>query len=67
VVPNVIGKTLPRARARIKARHCRVGKVTYTRSTKRKKGHVIRERPRAGARLGNNAKVALWVGRGPKR
>ena len=60
----MIGKTLRKARVRIRSRHCRVGKVRYLKSTKRMKGRVIRERPRPGRRLGHNAKVALWVGRG---
>ena len=67
LVPNVIGKKVGAAATALKKRHCRVGKVTYVKSTKKKKGKVIRERPGAGKRLGNNAKVGLWVGRGPKR
>jgi subtilisin family serine protease len=67
VVPKVIGAKLATAKARIKARHCRVGKLTYIKSTKRKKGKVIRELPRAGKRLGNNARVNLWLGKGPAK
>jgi len=66
-VPNVIGKKVGAAATALKKRHCRVGKVTYVKSTKKKKGKVIREVPKAGKRLGNNAKVKLWLGRGPKR
>jgi hypothetical protein len=64
LVPNVIGSTLATARARIKARHCRVGKVAYRHSTTKKKGRVIRESPVPGRRLGGNAMVKLWLGRG---
>jgi subtilisin family serine protease len=67
VVPKVIGAKLATAKTRIKARHCRVGKLTYIKSTKRKKGKVIRELPKAGKRLGNNARVNLWLGKGPAK
>jgi beta-lactam-binding protein with PASTA domain len=67
VVPNVIGAKLTTAKAKIKARHCRVGKLTYIKSTKKKKGKVLRELPKAGKRLGNSAKVNLLLGKGPKR
>ena len=67
VVPNLIGAKLRTASAKIRARHCRVGKLTYIKSTKKKKGKVLREVPKAGKRLGNNAKVNLWLGKGPKK
>jgi beta-lactam-binding protein with PASTA domain len=66
-VPNVIGSKLGTATARIRARHCRVGTLTYIKSTKKKKGKVISESPKAGKHLGNNAKVNLWLGKGPRR
>jgi thermitase len=65
-VPNVIGKRLAAARTAIKAHHCTVGKVKHVKSAKRKKGRVVREKPGAGKHLGANAKVTLWIGRGPK-
>jgi hypothetical protein len=64
VVPNVVGRKLGAARATIKSRHCKVGHVRYVRSTKRKRGKVVRESPASGRRLGNNAQVSLWLGRG---
>ncbi|HKG44863.1 MAG TPA: S8 family serine peptidase [Gaiellaceae bacterium] len=67
LVPNVVGQKLPAARAKLRARHCRVGKVAYVKSTKKRKGKVVLEKPRRGRRLGNNAKVNLWIGRGPGR
>ena len=67
VVPSVLGAKLATAKARIKARHCRVGKLTYIKSTKKKKDKVLREVPKAGKRLGNNAKVNLWLGKGPAK
>jgi beta-lactam-binding protein with PASTA domain len=67
VVPNVVGKTLAVATRSLAAHHCRLGTVTRIASTTKKKGHVLRESPAAGKRLGNNAKVSLWLGKGPKR
>jgi subtilisin family serine protease len=64
VVPNVIGSKLGTASAKIKARHCRVGKVAYLKSTKKRKGKVILESPKPGKHLKRNAKVNLWLGRG---
>jgi thermitase len=67
VVPNVIRKRLGAAKLKIKSRHCKVGALRYVKSTKQKKGRVVREKPASGKHLGNNAKVSLWLGRGPKR
>ena len=67
VVPNVIGAKLASAQAQIKARHCRVGNLTYIKSSTKKKGKVIRESPNPGKHLGGNAKVNLWLGKGPTR
>lgn len=64
LVPNVLGKKLGIARTTIKKRHCKLGRVSYVKSTKKKKGKVLRESPAAGRRLGYNAKVRLWLGRG---
>ena len=66
VVPNVVGKRLGAASGTIRSRHCRLGTVRYARSTKRKKGKVLRESPAPGRRLGSNAKVDLWLGKGPR-
>ncbi|HSB39451.1 MAG TPA: S8 family serine peptidase [Gaiellaceae bacterium] len=64
VVPNVVGKRLGAARTALKGRHCRVGRVAHVESTRKKKGKVLRESPAPGRRLGANAKVSLWLGRG---
>jgi beta-lactam-binding protein with PASTA domain len=66
VVPNVVGKTLAQATRALSARHCRLGTVSRVTSTLRKKAHVVRESPAAGRRLANNARVRLWVGKGPR-
>jgi len=66
MVPNVIGKPLPKAKARIAKAHCRVGAVRTERSTLKKKGRVLAQQPKAGKRLKNGARVNLTVGRGPR-
>ena len=63
----MVGKKLAAAKAKVRASHCKVGKVSYAKSTKKKKGKVIRQKPKAGSHRANGAKVNLVVGRGPKR
>jgi beta-lactam-binding protein with PASTA domain len=64
LVPNVLGKTLAVGKARIKAGHCRIGKITFRKTVARQRGRVLAESPRPGKRLANGAKVNLIVGRG---
>jgi len=64
VVPRVVGKLLPRAKARIKKAHCRVGSVTRRASSNAKRNRVLAQKPRAGRRLRRGARVNLIVGRG---
>ena len=66
-VPKVIGLKLARAKTKIRAAHCKVGKVSYAKSTRKRKGRVIGQKPRAGSHRANGAKVNLVVGRGPKK
>ena len=47
VVPNVRGKTLSAASKRIKAAHCRVGKVRQAYSKTVAKGRVVSQKPKA--------------------
>jgi beta-lactam-binding protein with PASTA domain len=61
-VPAVVGKPLAKAKAKIRASHCSVGKVTRVRS--RKKGNVVRQSPAARKTLAAGSKVKLWVSRG---
>jgi beta-lactam-binding protein with PASTA domain len=63
----VVGNTLARAKSKIRRNHCSVGKITRKPSSRRLKGHVIKQSPRAGRRLANGHKVNLTVGRGPRR
>jgi PASTA domain/Divergent InlB B-repeat domain len=64
VVPNVKGKTVSAAKRALKSHACTVGKVRRMSSRKIKKGRVISEKPKAGARLRHGAKVNLVVSRG---
>ena len=61
VVPRVVGMTLRRAKSRIRAKHCGVGRVRYARS--RRAGKVIGQTPRPGTRKPRGFKVKLVVGR----
>lgn len=61
VVPRVIGMTLRRAKSRIRAKRCGVGRVRYARS--RRAGKVIGQTPRPGTRKPRGFKVKLLVGR----
>jgi subtilisin family serine protease len=63
VVPNVVGKKLRAASSTIRARHCKVGRVSYVRATKKRQGKVVRQSRRPGARLGSSGKIRLWLGR----
>lgn len=63
IVPNVVGKPLAKARARIVRARCRVGSVTQVRSPK-KKNTVVRQSPRPGKRLKKGARIKLDVSRG---
>jgi beta-lactam-binding protein with PASTA domain len=62
----VVGLKLAKAKARIRARHCRVGRITRKTSTLRKKGRVLSQSPKPGKVLNNGARVNLKVGKGPR-
>jgi beta-lactam-binding protein with PASTA domain len=66
-VPRVVGFGLRKAKARLVARHCRVGRVTKRFSTVRKRGRVVAQKPRSGRRLKTGARVNLVLGKGPRR
>jgi uncharacterized repeat protein (TIGR01451 family) len=66
-VPKVIGLKLLKAKAKIRKAHCKVGKVRKKLSTRRKKGKVIAQKPKAGKTLRAGSKVSLTVGKGPRR
>jgi beta-lactam-binding protein with PASTA domain len=60
----VLGQKLAAAKAKIRKRHCRVGKVSWQHSRASLKGRVLKQSPKAGARLRNGAKVNLKAGKG---
>ena len=64
LVPSVTGKLLATARRLIVGRHCALGTVTYRKSNRARKGIVLAQRPKAGVRLANDARVSLTVSRG---
>jgi beta-lactam-binding protein with PASTA domain len=66
-VPNVKGKTVPKAKAALKARRCAPGKVKQAFNGKVKKGRVIAQSRRPGARLPRNTKVNLTVSKGKRK
>jgi uncharacterized delta-60 repeat protein len=66
-VPNVRGKKLGVARARIRKARCTVSKVTRKPSKQMKKGRVLSQSPRAGTILPSGGKVKLVVGKGRRR
>jgi PASTA domain/Copper binding proteins, plastocyanin/azurin family len=63
-VPNVVGRTLARARSMLRARNCSVGRVRRAPSSRARRGRVLRQSPRAGTRHRNRSPVHLVVGRG---
>jgi hypothetical protein len=67
VVPAVVGKSLAAAKAAIRRSHCRTGRVTRARSATVPRGRVLLQRPAAGRRLANGARVNLVVSRGKRR
>jgi PASTA domain-containing protein/List-Bact-rpt repeat protein len=64
VVPKLKGKTLAAAKRAIKSHHCSVGTVHRATSRTVKKGHVISQKPRPGARRRHGAKVKLVLSKG---
>ena len=66
VVPMLRGKTLPAALRALTKAHCAVGRVRRAYSNRSTRGRVISQRPAAGTRLANGAKVSLVVSRGSR-
>lgn len=63
-VPNVVGQKLAKAETKIRARHCRVGKIVKKASSPARKGRILSESPRVGKTLKKGARVNLTVGKG---
>ena len=65
-VPHVVGRFLAGAETRVVGAGCRVGRVAGRISTRKLKGRVLEQRPRAGMQRASAASVYLTVGTGPK-
>jgi PASTA domain len=63
LVPRVIGDTLATAWKRIARANCRLGNVRRVKSTKERRGRVLRQIPGAGTLRPSDARVRLTVGR----
>lgn len=66
VVPRLRGKTLATARVALARFHCRLGKVTRAYAPSVRRGRVIRQAPRAGARSLGGARVSVVLSRGKR-
>jgi hypothetical protein len=64
-VPVLRNLTLARAKARLVASGCRVGRVSYVRSSL-KRGRVVRTSPGAGKHRAAGASVSVVLSRGPR-
>jgi beta-lactam-binding protein with PASTA domain len=64
-VPKLAKKTLPAAKKALVKGRCKLGKVTKAFSPTVKKGLVVKQGKRAGARLANGAPVPVTLSKGP--
>jgi hypothetical protein len=63
-VPRVVGKPLSAARRLLAQRSCRTGRVARAYSKRVRRGRVVAQNRRPGARLAHGARVDLVVSRG---
>lgn len=61
-VPDVVGKTLRKAKKRLRRARCRPGTVKVSKGVDRATGRVVRQRPRPGKIRAPGAKVKLTLG-----
>ncbi|MDX6479973.1 MAG: hypothetical protein QOG85_483 [Gaiellaceae bacterium] len=66
IVPKVVGRTLAGAKTALTRHNCRTGTINRIYSRTVKNGHVIAQKPHAGAVLAPGTKVNLVVSRGPR-
>ncbi|HEY6584992.1 MAG TPA: PQQ-dependent sugar dehydrogenase [Gaiellaceae bacterium] len=62
-VPKLVGLKLRTAKVRLRRAHCRAGRLRAKRSTAKRRGRVIAQSPRAGARRPAGSRVRMTVGR----
>jgi serine protease AprX len=67
VVPNVRGRTVRRARAALTRQRCRLGRVARAYSARVRRGRIVRQSRRPGARLARGTRVNVVVSRGKRR
>ena len=67
LVPNVKGKTVARARTMLRSGRCALGRVTRRYSGRVRRGKVISQSRRPGARLPRGTRVNVIVSRGSRR
>lgn len=67
VVPNVRGRSLEQAKSRIRRAHCKTGRLVRAYSASVRRGRVISQAPKPGARMKQGTRVRLVVSKGRKR
>jgi uncharacterized repeat protein (TIGR01451 family) len=67
IVPNVKGRTLVQARKLLAAKRCALGRVSRAYSAKVKRGRIISQSRRPGARFPRRTKVNVVLSRGRRR
>jgi PASTA domain len=67
VVPNVRGRSLKQAKSRLRRAHCRPGRIVRAFSASVRRGRVISQSPRPGARMKQGTRIKLVVSKGRKR
>ena len=66
IVPKLKGLKLKAVKKKLRAAHCKLGKVKRQYSKHVRKGRVLSQRPKAGTLLANQAKVRVTLSRGPR-
>jgi uncharacterized delta-60 repeat protein len=66
IVPRLKGKTLRKAKLRVRKAHCSLGKVKPVFSSKVKKGHVVAQKPAPRRRLVGHSRVRLEISKGKR-
>jgi hypothetical protein len=67
IVPRVVGKKLAGAKAALRRRHCRLGRLRRAYSPRLRRGRVLSQKPKPGRNLKRGARVNLVVSRGRRR
>ena len=65
LVPKLVGKTVKKAKRKLKQANCKLGDVKKAPSSKADKGLIVKQKPKPGTRKPAGAKVKVKVGSGP--